>query len=147
MRRKFASLLVTILLLSVVLTGCGGKTPTEPEVSYWDMYKSTFSSGITTLNPFTLPGTSYYTFIANIIDGLVETDVYGRFVPALAERWETNEDTTVWTFYLRKGQYWVDSTGKKTEWEITAEDFVDSLKLRLPIPPTAPRTSTRSWEL
>ncbi|HHW27178.1 MAG TPA: peptide ABC transporter substrate-binding protein [Firmicutes bacterium] len=128
MKRKLASLMVTILLLSVVLSGCGGKTPAGPEVSYWDEYKSTFSSGITTLNPFTLPGTSYYTFIANIIDGLVETDVYARFVPALAERWETNEDTTVWTFYLRKGQYWVDSTGNKTQWEITAQDFVDSLK-------------------
>lgn len=28
--------------------------------------------------------------------------------PGLAERWETNEDTSVWTFYFRKGLKWSD---------------------------------------
>ncbi|HHY12721.1 MAG TPA: hypothetical protein GX529_08840 [Firmicutes bacterium] len=117
--RKLPVLLLAILMfLSTVFTGC--TTEKEPEVSYWDVYKSTFSGGLTTLNPFTLSGTSQYTYIANIIEGLVETDIYGRFVPALAESWDTNEDTSVWTFHLREGEYWVDHNGEKTEWEVTA---------------------------
>lgn len=124
--RKIPVLLLAIVMFAAVLTEC--TTEKEPEVSYWDVYKSTFSGSLTTLNPFTLSGTSQYRYIANIIEGLVETDIYGRFMPALAERWETNEDTSVWTFYLLEGQYWVDHSGEKTQWEVTAQNFVDSLQ-------------------
>ncbi len=126
MKRISIVFLVILMSVSLVLTGC--VTEKEPDVNYWDVYKSTFSGGLTTLNPFTLGATSQYTYVANIIEGLVETDVYGRFVPALAESWETNDDTSVWTFYLREGEYWVDHNGDKTEWEVTAQNFVDSLR-------------------
>lgn len=48
--------------------------------------------------------------------------------PALAESWSSNDDMSVWTFKLRQGQYWVDSTGAKTEYEITAQSFVDAMR-------------------
>ncbi|MEG1778308.1 MAG: ABC transporter substrate-binding protein, partial [Angelakisella sp.] len=124
MKKTIALALAAIMCLGV-FTGCSKK---DEEVSYWDTYKSTFSEGLATLNPYTLGGTSDYGFVANILDGLVEADHYGRYVPALAESWEANDDFTVWTFHLRKGQYWIDSTGAKTEWEITSQNFVDSMR-------------------
>lgn len=39
-------------------------------------------------------------------------------VPAVAKRWEHNEDKTVWTFYLRKGMKWSDGH------PFTAHDYV-----------------------
>ncbi|MEN2974770.1 MAG: ABC transporter substrate-binding protein [Candidatus Caldarchaeales archaeon] len=33
-----------------------------------------------------------------------------RFIPALAERWESSQDGTIWTFYLRRGVVFHDGT-------------------------------------
>ncbi|MCL5996422.1 MAG: peptide ABC transporter substrate-binding protein [Chloroflexi bacterium] len=41
-----------------------------------------------------------------------------ELVPYMAEKWESNDDATVWTFYLRKGLQWSDGT------PITAKDWV-----------------------
>ncbi|HMM31220.1 MAG TPA: peptide ABC transporter substrate-binding protein [Clostridia bacterium] len=123
--KKLAALFLAVAVLASVFAGCSSKTA---DVNYLDEYKSYFTSQISTLNPYTIEFTSDYEFIANIIDGLVETDIYGRYVPALAESWEKNEDTSVWTFHLRKDLYWVDSTGAKTEYQITAQDFVDGMR-------------------
>lgn len=38
--------------------------------------------------------------------------------PGVAERWESNEDKSVWTFYLRKDAKWSDGVA------LTAEDFL-----------------------
>ncbi len=134
MKKAIAILLTATMLLSV-LTGCsqgqeGGKEPdaAEPQVSYEDSYKSTFSTSITTLNPYDIYASSDYKFSANFMDGLVETDKYGRLVPCLAESWEHSEDYTEWTFHMRKGIYWVDHQGNKTEHEVDAYDFVTGLK-------------------
>ena len=124
MKKSFA-LIMALLLCLGSLTGCssgGGET------TYLDTFKTTFSNSIASLNPFTVEGTTYYEYVANLFEGLIETDRYGRYTPALAEDWSTNEDMSVWTFNLRQGQYWVDSTGAQTEYEITAQSFVDAMR-------------------
>lgn len=63
----------------------------------------------------------------NFVDGLVECDRYGNYVPSIAESWEPNEDSSVWTFHLKKGINWVTSTGE-VYGEVTAEDFVTGLR-------------------
>jgi peptide/nickel transport system substrate-binding protein len=40
---------------------------------------------------------------SQLYDPLVFQNTAGEIVPALAERWESSEDGTVWTFYLRQG--------------------------------------------
>jgi len=125
-KEKFGAVVIAVLVISMALAGCSPEEP-DAEVSYSDIHKTSLFGGISTLNPYTLES-RFSMFIANLIDGLVEADIYGRYVPSLAKRWETNEDATVWTFYIREGQYWVDHTGKKTQWEVAAEDFVDAMK-------------------
>ena len=124
MKKSFA-LIMALLLCLGSLTGCGSG---GGETTYLDTFKTTFSDSIASLNPFTVEGTTYYEYVANLFEGLIETDRYGRYTPALAEDWSTNEDMSVWTFNLRQGQYWVDSTGAQTEYESTAQSFVDAIR-------------------
>ena len=147
--KKWIALFLALTMLTGALAGCtpstpaegdnppavtpGGDTPTEPgtpdpEVTYVKEYNSTFSEPITSLNPYCTGGTSEYVFISNIIEGLVESDKYGRPSPCLAESWEHNDDYSVWTFHLRPDVFWVDHTGAKTEYQVTADDFVAGLR-------------------
>jgi peptide/nickel transport system substrate-binding protein len=48
----------------------------------------------------------------------------GKFIPRLAERWESSPDAKVWTFYLRKGVQFHYGYG-----EFTARDVIHSHKL------------------
>ena len=140
--KKTIALLLAALMLMGALAGCGQKDPAspapsggdvatgqpDPNATYLKEYKSTFSSPITSMNPYTTKGTSDYVFISNLVEGLVETDRYGRAVPCLAESWEHNDDFSVWTFKLKPDLYWVDHTGAKTEYKVTADDFVSGLR-------------------
>ncbi|MBB6479955.1 peptide ABC transporter substrate-binding protein [Spirochaeta isovalerica] len=93
-----------------------------------DQYRTTYATEVKTLNYFLLLDTTALRVAANTMDGLVENDRYGKFVPSLAERWDHNEDYTEWTFYLRPGVKWVDSMGQETAWEVTADDFVEGMR-------------------
>lgn len=122
--KKLLSLILASVLCLSVLSGCGEK---KEAVKYLDTFKTTMGS-ITNLNQYKLGGTAYFKFAANLLDGLVETDKYGRYVPSLASEWSSNDDLTVWTFKLRDGQYWVDHTGAKTQYQVTAKNFVDGIR-------------------
>ncbi len=54
--------------------------------------------------------------------GLLTFDPNGRVVPDWAERWESNEDASVWTFYMRQ-----NNTGWSNGDPVTAHDAVWSL--------------------
>ena len=92
------------------------------------VYKSYFTRSYPTLNYFTTVYGTVREFATNCIDGLVEPDIYGNYVGALAESWEVNDDYTVWTFRIRQGQKWIDYTGAQTEYDLTAQDFVDGIR-------------------
>ncbi len=65
--------------------------------------------------------------VANFVDGLLEHDRCGVLRPSLAERWEVNDDYTVWTFNLRKGVTWV-SADLEPYADIKAQDWVDAMQ-------------------
>ena len=113
--KKILALLLALVMLVGTLAGCTGEpqsgdpvgsqtqaptttdgsgapepTQDQTDAAYVDAYKSTFSESITSMNPYCTTGTTDYVFIANIIEGLVETDKYGRSVPCMAESWEAN---------------------------------------------------------
>ena len=91
------------------------------------IYKSLYSSEVSTLNYLTTGNTWDQTVGANVIDTLVEYDSTANVIPGLAESWTHSDDQLVWTFKLREGQKWYDHTGKEVA-EVTAQDFVDALK-------------------
>ena len=135
--KKVLALTLAALMALGMLAGCSKSTTSggtdgtgtgSEDVTYLNEYKSTFTSPIKSMNPYTTTGTSDYYFTANLVEGLVETDKYGMVSPCLAESWEHNDDYTVWTFHLRPDVYWVDCTGAKTEYKVTADDFVAGIR-------------------
>jgi len=92
-----------------------------------NVYRSLYSSEVSTLNYLTASTQWDQTVGANVIDTLVEYDAYGNVVPSLAESWETSEDGCTWTFHLRAGQKWYDYQGNAVA-DVTAQDFVDGLE-------------------
>lgn len=87
------------------------------------VYRSLYSSEVTTMN-YLVSGATYELVVgANTIDSLVENDTYGNIVPSGAESWEVSEDGLTWTFHLRAGQYWYDADGNQKD-PVTANDYV-----------------------
>lgn len=69
------------------------------------------------------PAETFYAFDAHMVrqlfDQLVQFDPEaGKIIPALAHAWDSNEEATLWTFYLRKGVYFHHGR------ELTADDVV-----------------------
>lgn len=87
------------------------------------VYRSLYSSEVTTMN-YLVSSTTYELVVgANTIDSLVENDTYGNILPCGAESWEVSEDGLTWTFHLRAGQYWYDADGNQKD-PVTANDYV-----------------------
>ncbi len=88
-------------------------------------YTAIYSGEISTLNYLVSGSTSDQEMAANMVDTLVEYDRYGVLKPSLAKSWTSSPDGLVWTFALKPGIKWVDSSGKEVA-EVTAQDWVDS---------------------
>ncbi|MGY4676949.1 peptide ABC transporter substrate-binding protein [Pasteurella sp. P03HT] len=68
-------------------------------------------------NPHQAMNTAQATFLQDVLEGLTAYDKHGQVIPAVAERWET-EDYKTWLFILRDNAKW--SNGEA----VTAQDFV-----------------------
>lgn len=114
--------LVSLLLCAVMLMSVASVVA-EDKVTYTTLY----SSEVTTLNYLVTSSTNEFGIAANLIDTLVEYDLYGRMLPSLALSWENSEDSLTWTFTLRQDANWVDGNGEVVA-PVTANDFVASAK-------------------
>jgi len=132
MKRLIAFLLSLMMLFSLAATAQAEVLPAVAELVEGKQlertYKTYFSNSYASFNYYTTAYATVREIVANCIDGLVEPNIYGVYVPSLAESWETNEDQTVWTFKIREGLKWVDHTGAETEYALTAQDFVDGIR-------------------
>lgn len=123
---------IAAAMACTMLAGCGGNKAGDGVD-----YSQTYDPKI--YNDFILSGNDFESlnylttmlgvdigFVQNLIDGLVEIDCYGVVQPSLAEKWDHNEDYSVWTFKLREGVKWYekDGTDYKEYAELTADDFV-----------------------
>jgi oligopeptide transport system substrate-binding protein len=77
-----------------------------------------------TLDPQIAQGIPEHHIIMALDEGLLENDRddQARQIPGLADRWEHNEDYSVWKFHLRDNAKW--SNGDP----VTAQDFIFSYK-------------------
>lgn len=97
--------------------------PDGREFADEQVYRSLYSSEVTTMN-YLVSSTTYELVVgANTIDSLVENDTFGNILPCGAESWEVSEDGLTWTFHLRAGQYWYDADGNQKD-PVTANDYV-----------------------
>jgi oligopeptide transport system substrate-binding protein len=71
------------------------------------------------LDPCLVQGQPEEEIIGDLMIGLTTSDMHGRPIPGMAERWETSADGLTWTFHLREAA-WSDGT------PVSAEDFVFS---------------------
>ncbi len=97
--------------------------PEEPAVP--NVLKVANTATITTWDPIGSFSTEA-AYLANMYEQLLRVNPPGAaeaFTPLLAESWESNEDGTVWTFYLREGVTFHDGT------PLTGEAVKRSLEL------------------
>ncbi|MDF1496145.1 peptide ABC transporter substrate-binding protein [Caproiciproducens sp. CPB-2] len=123
--KKLLSMLLCAAMLLGTLAGCGQKAGDSSE-----NYRKLYSEEFTTMNYLISGSQTEQAVAANCVDGLIEYDKYGVVQPGLAETWETSDDQLTWTFHLRKGVKWVDSTGKEVA-DVKAQDFVDAAQYLL----------------
>ena len=107
--------------LTLGLAACGGQKDPDPTVSgepggvapsaEGTTYRQLYSSEVETMNYLTTTTFENLRIPANVVDTLIEYDSYGVVQPSLAEKWESNEDSSEWTFHIRQGVKWVDKTG------------------------------------
>lgn len=120
--KKFLGLTLSALMV-VGLAGCGGNKTPELANSYDYFY----STDISTLDYVVTDKANNHQHNVNFVEGLLQNDANGNYIPAAAEKVTPNEDATVWTFNIRKGIKWVTADG--TEYaEMTAHDFVTGLQ-------------------
>ncbi len=123
--KKAVSLFVAMTLL---LTSCGSEGGSGSSGS---QFKSLYSAEVETLNYLNSKSEIEFAIVANVVDTLVEYDQYGNVTPCLAESWAVSDDGLTWTLKLREGVKWVDFEGKDSGYEVTANDFVTSVKWHL----------------
>lgn len=135
MRNRKLTLFSTLIVASILLIGCN---PTEEvnvigeidgvgrKLNLVDTYKTMFTTDMETFDYLATYHSVDSEVLVNLVDGLIEYDVYGILRPSLAERWEVSEDKKVYTFYLRDAN-WVDFEGNVYD-EVTADDFVAGMQ-------------------
>lgn len=134
-------LLILMLAMALLITGCTSSTTPEPTdnenqppsntedpvVQTPKEYTMAYSGEVTTINYLVTASTNEFGLAANLVDTLIDYDRYGVAQPALATEWTTSDDGLVWTFKIREGVKWVDHTGKEYA-NVTANDFVDAME-------------------
>jgi len=98
------------------------------------IYKFPLDTDPPTLDPAKVTDTVSDKVIRSIFDGLVKISPEGEYIPAVAERWDVNENGTVWTFHLRDNVYFHHGR------QVTAGDFAYSFKRVLDPETGSPRT-------
>jgi len=96
------------------------------------VYRNYYDQDVTTFNYMLTNKYQDIVQIANLVDGLVENDIYGNIVPSIAKSWKSDivNDKQIWTFYLKNDVYWSDYKGNKYSL-VTANDFVTTIKYTL----------------
>lgn len=121
------------LAIAIVLASCSGETATKKtnvtakgDVHYGGVLKVNEVEDFRNLFPLKVTEVSSHRIANQIYEGLVKLRQEDLTVkPALAERWDINEDATVFTFYLRKGVKFHNDPAfaREEQREVTAQDF------------------------
>ena len=121
---KIFALAGVTLLAATTLAACSGSgssAKTEKTFSY------IYETDPDNLNYLTTGKAATANITSNVVDGLLENDRYGNFVPSMAEDWSVSKDGLTYTYTIRKDAKWYTSEGEEYA-TVKAQDFVTGLK-------------------
>ncbi|CDH02392.1 peptide ABC transporter substrate-binding protein [Xenorhabdus bovienii] len=120
-KNKIAKVLTCIvsLILGSVTYSYAAVIPSGTQLAdKQEITRNNFSEPVS-LDPHKSDSSSEFDILRDFFERMVAIDKKDKIIPALAERWETNDNKT-WVFHLRKGIKWSDGS------PITAHDVVFS---------------------
>ena len=121
---KIFALAGVTLLAAATLAACSGSgssAKTEKTFSY------IYETDPDNLNYLTTGKAATANITSNVVDGLLENDRYGNFVPSMAVDWSVSKDGLTYTYTIRKDAKWYTSEGEEYA-TVKAQDFVTGLK-------------------
>lgn len=137
MKKRTAKLTALALAAMMALAGCGsangggsngesGSSEGLKDLYTWE----TANREVESLNILNSQLASDSNVTTNLVDGLLSSDENGQLIPALAEKWGTEDNGLTWTFNLREGVKWVDKNGEEKA-DCNARDFLTGLEFVL----------------
>lgn len=120
MRKKIITLLlITVLVCTCLLSGCVTADPQAEE----DGKEITvaISNDTGSMDPAGSIALTYLAYSVSALDELLTYDENGNIDYRAAESYEVSDDSTVWTFHLRKDALWSDGT------PVTSADFLNTI--------------------
>ena len=112
-----------LLMAVLVIAGCAKRETRVEQGTREGILHVANGTEIEDIDPQIVTGVPEHQVISALTEGLVAEDPVDLHpVPGTAERWETSEDLTVWTFHLRDNATWTNGD------KVTAQDFVRSYK-------------------
>ncbi len=141
MKKNISKVLALSMAAAMALSACGGKGENSTENNGENGENSAqVSQGIKDLVISKLATRELETFnilhsqraedgenLANLVDGLLESNPAGELVPCIAESWDSEDGGQTWTFHIRDGVKWVDMNGGEKA-DTTAYDFATGLE-------------------
>lgn len=107
--------------MTAIMVGCGQPKP-APEAAARTSMAVNIGGEPSTLDPNRCYGVPEHQVLSNIFEPLARLDENMQPQAGVAERWEHNEDFTVWTFHLRADAKWNNGD------PVTAGDFAFALQ-------------------
>ena len=121
---KLFALAGVTLLAATTLAACSGSgSSAKGEKTFSYIYETDPDN----LNYLTTGKAATADITSNVVDGLLENDRYGNFVPSMAEDWSVSKDGLTYTYTIRKAAKWYTSEGEEYA-AVKAQDFVTGLK-------------------
>lgn len=124
--KRFVCMIATAALCgTLVLTGCGKQDKDGGNESSDKGARKEIVVAVNSetggLDPAGMIALTYLSYSVSALDELLTYDEEGKIEYRAAESYEVNDDSTVWTFHLRKEAVWSDGT------PVTADDFINTM--------------------
>lgn len=117
--KRVICMLLSVGLIGLSITGCGKQDNQKREIV---VATNSETGG---LDPAGMIALTYLSYSVTALDELLTYDESGDIEYRGAESYEVNEDSTVWTFHLRKEALWSDGS------PVIAADYVNTMKRSL----------------
>ena len=105
---KWSHLLIFLPLVTI-LSGCAECEDAVLRAAREGVFLINNGAEPRDLDPHVVTGMPENRVIKSLLEGLVteHPESSEKVSPGMAERWESNEDKSIWTFQLRKASWWL----------------------------------------